>query len=114
MANRLFKIPRIDWVDIIPEEWPFEEEHHKAFHVSGDEKFHVRLEMTLLAKNLLCEEFPLAIPDISQEDGKWIYDSFVRNMEGIGRFVLGLAREIKVIDSPELSKYIADYAEIFK
>jgi len=117
-ANRLFKIPRIDWVDIIPEEWSFEKEHHKtpidAFHMSGDEKFHVRLEMTLLAKNLLCEEFPLAIPDISQEDGKWIYDSFVCKMEGIGRFVLGLAREIKVIDSPELSRYMKEYTEIYR
>lgn len=114
-ANRLFKIPRIDWVDILPEEWSFEQEHHKtpidAFHMSGDSKTHVRLEMSLLAKNLLQEEFPLALPDIHQEDGKWIFDSFVCRMEGIGRFVMGLRKEIKLIDSPELSEYIKEYSD---
>ena len=117
-ANRLFKIPRIDWVDILPEDWSFEKEHHKtqidAFHMSGDNKIHVRLEMSLLAKNLLQEEFPLSIPDITQEDDKWIYDSYVCQLAVIGRFVIGLGREIKVIDSPELAKYIKEYTEIFK
>ena len=117
-ANRLFKIPRIDWVDILPEDWSFEKEHHKtqidAFHMSGDSKIHVRLEMSLLAKNLLQEEFPLSIPDITQEDDKWIYDSYVCQLAGIGRFVIGLGREIEVIDSPELAKYIKEYTEIFK
>ena len=116
-ANRLFKIPRIDWVDILPEDWSFEKEHHKtqidAFHMSGDSKIHVRLEMSLLAKNLLQEEFPLSIPDITQEDDKWIYDSYVCQLAGIGRFVIGLGREIEVIDSPELAKYIKEYTEMF-
>ena len=114
-ANRLFKIPRIEWVDVLPEDWSFEKEHHKtpidAFHMSGDSKIHVRLEMSLLAKNLLQEEFPLSIPDISLEDGKWIYDSYVCQMAGIGRFVMGLAKEITIINSPELTKYIRDYKE---
>lgn len=117
-ANRLFKIPRIDWVDVLPEEWSFEEEHHKtpidAFHMSGDSKIHVRLEMSLLAKNLLQEEFPLAIPDIYQEGDKWIFDSFVCRMEGIGRFVMGLRKDINIIDSPELSNYVNDYIESYK
>ena len=112
-ANRLFKIPRIDWVDVLPEEWSFEQDHHKtpidAFHMSGEDKIHVRLEMNLLAKNLLCEEFPLAIPDISQEGDKWIYDSYVCKMAGIGRFVLGLRKDIMIVDSPELEAYINDY-----
>lgn len=117
-ANRLFKIPRIDWVDVLKEEWEFEDEHHKsgmdAFHMTGDNLVHVRLELTLKAKNLLCEEFPLAEPDIAQEDDKWFYDSHVCQMAGIGRFVIGLGREIKVIDSPELSKYIKEYTKIFR
>ena len=117
-ANRLFKIPRIDWVDVLSEEWSFATEHHKtpidAFHMSGDSKIHVRLEMSLLAKNLLQEEFPLAIPDIYQEDDEWIFDSYVCRMEGIGRFVLGLRKDIKIIDSPELSNYVKEYIESCK
>ena len=30
-------------------------------------------------------------------------------MEGVGRFVMGLADEIKIIDSPELHIYIQDF-----
>lgn len=112
-ANRLFKIPRIDWVDILPEGWSFEEYHHKtaidAFHMSGDDKIHVRIEMSLLAKNLLQEEFPLAAPDIACVKGKWFYDSYVSRMEGIGRFILGLRKEVKIVNSPELSNYVKEY-----
>ena len=35
----------------------------------------------------------------------------VSGMEGVGRFVIGLASEIKIIDSPELTKYIKLYVE---
>ena len=114
-ANRLFKIPRIEWVDILKEPWSFEDQHHKthidAFHMSGDELYHVRLEMNLKAKNLLCEEFPLAEPDVVFDGNKWYFDSFVCKMEGIGRFVLGLSADITVIDSPELEKYLRSYSK---
>lgn len=30
-------------------------------------------------------------------------------MEGVGRFVIGLAGDIKIIDSPELNAYIQDF-----
>lgn len=112
--NRLFKIPRIEWVDILFEPWVYEDKHEKghidAFRMmSFGEQTHVRLEMTLRAKNLLVEEFPLAEPDVKQENGKWYFDSMVSKMEGVGRFVIGLAADIKVIDCPELAKYVNDY-----
>ena len=108
--NRLFKIPRIEWVDIMPEYWEFQDQHHKsmidAFHMCGDEKIHVRLEMTLKAKNLLCEEFPLAEPDVTKEGEKWIFDTDVCAVEGVGRFVMGLLDEVVITDSPELKTHI--------
>jgi hypothetical protein len=33
----------------------------------------------------------------------------VSGMEGVGRFVIGLAHEIKIIESPELERYIQDF-----
>ena len=30
-------------------------------------------------------------------------------MEGVGRFVMGLSPEVKVIDSPELDNYLRDF-----
>lgn len=111
---RLFKIARIGWVDILPKEWQHEDSHDKgyldAFRMQGRTQTHVRLEMTLRAKNLLCEEFPLAAPDVTEEGGKYIFDSMVSRMEGVGRFVIGLAAEIRIIDSPGLVDYIRQYA----
>ena len=113
---RLFKIARIGWVDILPIDWQHEDEHDKgyldAFRMQGKTQTHVRLEMTLRARNLLCEEFPLAIPDVKEKDGKFIFDSMVTHMEGVGRFVIGLMGDIRVLDSPELVAYINDYIRI--
>ena len=113
---RLFKIARIGWVDILPIDWQHGDEHDKgyldAFRMQGKTQTHVRLEMTLRARNLLCEEFPLAIPDVTEKDGKFIFDSMVSKMEGVGRFVIGLMGDIRVLDSPELVAYINDYIRI--
>ena len=113
---RLFKIARIGWVDILPIDWQHGDEHDKgyldAFRMQGKAQTHVRLEMTLRAKNLLCEEFPLAEPDITEKDGKYILDTKVSKMEGVGRFVIGLMGDIRVLDSPELVAYINDYIRI--
>ena len=112
---RLFKIARIGWVDILPIDWQHGDEHDKgyldAFRMQGKTQTHVRLEMTLRARNLLCEEFPLAIPDVTEKDGKYILDTKVSKMEGVGRFVIGLAKDIKIIDSPELNEYVRSYIE---
>ena len=112
---RLFKIARIGWVDILPIDWQHGDEHDKgyldAFRMQGNTKTHVRLEMTLRARNLLCEEFPLAIPDVKEKDGKFIFDSMVTHMEGVGRFVIGLAADVKIIDSPELEEYVRSYRD---
>lgn len=112
---RLFKIARIGWVDILPIDWQHEDEHDKgyldAFRMQGKTQTHVRLEMTLRARNLLCEEFPLAIPDVTEKDGKFIFDSMVSHMEGVGRFVIGLAADVKIIDSPELEEYVISYRD---
>ena len=113
---RLFKIARIGWVDILPIDWQHGDEHDKgyldAFRMQGKAQTHVRLEMTLRARNLLCEEFPLAIPDVTEKDGKFFFDSMVTHMEGVGRFVIGLMGDIRVLDSPELVAYINDYIRI--
>lgn len=116
-STRLFKIPRIEWVDVLFEDWEHEAEHKKghldAFRMCSDHQTHVRLEMSLRARNLLIEEFPLAEPDIKKEGDIWIFDSQVSAMEGVGRFVIGLAGDVKIIDSPELESYVNDFANRF-
>lgn len=112
--NRVFKISRIGWVSVLEDAWTNEEKHQKSktdcFHISNFEQTPVKLELSLMAKNLLIEEYPLAEQDLRKEDDKWILDTNVSGMEGVGRFVIGLAHEIKVIDSPALELYIKDFA----
>ena len=62
-----------------------------------------------MAKNLLIEEYPMAEQDLRKEDDKWILETMVSGMEGVGRFVIGLLNDIKVIESQELDNYISDY-----
>ena len=42
-------------------------------------------------------------------DGKWILETMASDMAGVGRFVIGLADEVKVIDSPALRDYISHF-----
>ena len=110
---RVFKISRIKSVVVLDDSWSNEDRHQKSktdcFRMSGYEQTPVKLELSLMAKNLLLEEYPLAQKDIKEIDGKWILETKVSNMAGVGRFVIGLADEVKVIDSPVLTDYIKTF-----
>lgn len=111
--NRIFKISRIGVVTLLAENWSNEEKHQKSktdcFRISSFKQTPVKLELSLMAKNLLIEEYPMAEQDLRKEEGKWILATMVSGMEGVGRFVMGLAPGVKVIDSPELDNYIRDF-----
>ena len=80
-----------------------------AFRLSGETPIHVRLSMTLRARNLMVEEYPLTENDISEgKGGRWIYDGTVRRMEGIGRFVMGLLSQIEILEGEELRQYVLE------
>ena len=108
--NKVFKISRIGEVRVLEEDWSEEDAHRKSitdcFRMSGFEQTPVKLEMGIMAKNLLLEEYPMAEKDLKKEGDRWILETTVSDMAGVGRFVIGLAHDIKVIDSPELVEYI--------
>lgn len=116
--NLIFKISRIGSVTVLDEEWSHENKHQKSktdcFRMSGFEQIPVKLELSLRAKNLLLEEYPLAGKDLKKEKDKWILETMVSNIAGVGRFYLGLADEIKIIDSPALIDYVKSQLEYIK
>ena len=63
-------------------------------------------KMSLMAKNLLVEEDPLSMRDISYEEGCWWLRTVVKDLGGVGRFYLGLSDQIEIHDSPKLEAYI--------
>ena len=112
--NRVYKISRIGNVEVTSESWKNEEKHKRieadCFRMNGETEIPVKLHMSLRAKNLLVEEYPLAEKDLKFEENRWTLETLVHDLAGVGRFVIGLAAEIDITDSPELEKYIYDYA----
>lgn len=115
--NRVYKVARIGIVEMSGKAWEFEPEHKKGymdvFRMTGHTRIHVRLEMNLRARNLLVEEFPMSESELREESGVWILDTFVSRMEGVGRFVIGLAEDVRIVDSPELLEYVRGYVRNF-
>lgn len=111
--NRIYKIARIGEAVCLQSEWQHQPCHQKqhtdCFRMSGPILTRVKLGLDMRAMSLLVEEYPDAVPYITPGDNGWILDTMVTAMEGVGRFVLGLAGDIEIIDSPELSAYMADY-----
>ena len=111
--NKVFKISRIGKVKTLDEDWTKEDKHRKSmtdcFRISSYEQTPVKLELSMMAKNLLIEEYPLAEEDIRKDGDKWILETMVSGMQGVGRFVIGLAHEIKVVDSPALENHIRNF-----
>ena len=118
-ANKLFKISRVQKVEIIDTDWVFESEHKAnlldCFRIGGNKEIPVKLEMSLKARNLLIEEYPLSEQFIKTvNDNKYIFDGWVTAFYGIGRFILGLPGEIFNIDNTDLKRYMKEKQELLR
>ena len=114
--TKLFNTSRIGEVEILETEWQHEAEHKcghiDIFRTMGFELTRVKLRLGIMAHNLLIEEYPLSERDLTQEDEKhWLLDTEVCNYVGIGRFVMGLAEDIEVIDSPDFVAFLRNKHE---
>ena len=113
--NKIFKVCRIGWVKPTCNLWEHEDKHEviapDCFRMNGKELIPVTLKMTLMAKNLLIEEYPLSARDLTYEDGHWWLRTNVKSMTGVGRFVMGLADQIEIVDSYQLQLYIENFVK---
>ena len=110
-SNKMFKVSRIGKVEKLDMPWQYEDRHEEGyidiFRMRTNEKIPVKAELTVRAANLLMEEYPLSKEYLTKvSENRWMLQTEVCNMEGIGRFVMGLYDEIKIIDSPELEQYL--------
>lgn len=67
------------------------------------------MQLTVRAKNLLIEEYPLAEKEISRDGNFWILDTVVNDFAGICRYYVGLIPEIKVLEGEEFLEYVRAY-----
>lgn len=112
---RVFKVARVAEVEVLPDDWAFAGEHKvlrpDVFRMTGKLSERVALQLNTRAKSLLLEEFPLAEKDLKLEDGKWVLRTVVHSLEGAGRFVIGLAADVKILEGERLRKYVKGYGE---
>lgn len=113
--NKRFKVARIDEVELLDELWENEALHEDepldAFRMHGHAPTHVKLRLDYVAKNLLVEEFPMAEKGLTPDGDHWIWEGYVRGMDGVGRFVLGLPMFIEILEGDELRAFVREHAE---
>ena len=110
---RMFKVSRIHAVEETDTDWAFQTKHKvpkpDVFRMTGTKTEKIVLQLDTRAKSLLLEEFPLAEKDLKRVDGKWVLTTTIHSLEGAGRFVIGLAADIKVLEGKALLNYIRKY-----
>ena len=113
--NRVFKVTRIHSVEVTDSDWMYTTMHKiqkpDLFRMTGPLSEKIILQLNSRAKNLLLEEYPLAEKDLKREDNKWILTTTIHSLEGAGRFVVGLAADIKILASNALRNYVIDYGK---
>ncbi len=111
--SKMFVLARIQEVELTTEEWKNEKEHKKLlpdiFRMTGDEEYLIKIKLTLRAKNLLVEEYPLSEEYIKEiSDNEYILETKLYSLEGVGRFVKGLINEVEIIKPKILKDKISD------
>jgi hypothetical protein len=81
------------------------------FRMTGNTPIRIKLGLTLMAKNIIIEEYPDSEKDLIKTDidDRWILETDIYQLEGVGRFYIGLAAEIDIIDAPGLKEYAEAY-----
>lgn len=111
--NRVFKVSRIHEVEVTDTDWAYKAKHKAlkpdVFRMTGKLNEKIALQLDTRAKSLLLEEYPLAEKDLKRVDGKWVLATTIHSLEGAGRFVLGLAADIKILEGDMLKLYVKEY-----
>ena len=111
---KTFKIARIrGQVEVLKQHWEHTTEHVNyytdAFGFSGEVRHRVVLRLTMLAAQVLCEEFGVKESQLlidPEEPSHRIFHTHVCSPVGIGRFVMGLINDVEVVRGNELNDFI--------
>jgi len=109
--NKTFKVSRMAGIEILDVPWICEPEHKQVytdvFMFCGEERHRVELSLGQLSHNLLVEEYPASGSFIEEHEGRWLFSADVVSLHAVGRFVLGLYDDIRVLGDSEFVAYIS-------
>lgn len=80
-----------------------------VFRMTGTLKEKIVLKLNSRAKSLLTEEYSLAEKELKREGENWVLRTEIHSLKGAGRFVLGLAADINILEGERLKDYIKSY-----
>lgn len=112
-TDKTFRLSRIGSVELMPINWIHEDRHGQvftdAFNFSGERQFPVEICLNFRAVRLLVEEYPGCTPYVMRKSGtEWRLKMNVCDFRGIGRFCLGLFKDVKPIGSQAFLDYLND------
>ena len=115
-TNKTFKISRMKGVEELDTPWLHEDRHRQVFTdifmFSGEERHRVKLRLGQLSHNLFVEEYPQGGRYVArQEDSSWLLDIEVCDYRGLGRFVLGLYKDIDIVEGEGFMAYMQEEIE---
>jgi proteasome accessory factor C len=108
-----FKPERIGLVELTDRNFQYKDFHQKQmpdhFGMNSSPCEKVEIELSARACSLLKEEFVLTSPFIeTASDGHYVYSAEVKGYEGVGRFVMGLPGETRILASEGLKDYVRE------
>jgi len=107
---KLFKLDRIGEVaethKVYTHQYLHEQRSSDMFGLTSANTISVKLILTLRAFLLLREEFPMAQAYLKAENNCYTFHGPVAAFTGIGRFVMGLMDEIKIIEPQAFKEYV--------
>lgn len=109
--NKLFKLSRIDEVEVLPQQWQHEKQHKAGhidiFRISSFNALPIKLRLGIRAASLLVEEYPLSERCLTKvSSNEWLLEAQVCSYEGVGRFVMGLLDDIEILQPNDFKKFI--------
>lgn len=118
-TNKIFKASRIQQVEILDSDWQYKPKHRVGitdiFRMQSFEPIAIQLQLSLVAYNLILEEFPLSEKCLKKvDDNNYLLTTEVGNFLGVGRFVLGLPGEIEVVYPQAFRDYLSEKRIVFK
>jgi predicted DNA-binding transcriptional regulator YafY len=111
---KTFKVSRIQkHVEVLNEKWEHTKQHityyTDIFGFSGEKQYRVKLRMGRLSMRILMEEYGVEEHQfVILDDSHWLFSTFVCNYQGVGRFVMGLIKDIDIIESPNFEEYLRE------
>ncbi len=111
-----FRLSRIGCVKETAHPWTYEPKHCipfcDAFRMSSETPIaNVEARLSLKAYNLLIEEHPQSREYVVEDAGQFLLNIPVASFAGVGRFVLGLPGEIRVMVPEEFKSYLQEEIE---